>query len=192
VAPDVPPNRQDSVAQAVSIVLTSPHFSLGQSGELLPGRYVMRVDLGDRLGRRHWMVDSATINGRDVLDEPFDVTPSESAVLHVVLSEQGAALLGRLELGDSRPATEFVIIAFPTNRAWWRSPFRRIRGSRPGTDGHFEINNLPPGDYYLAALTEVAPDEWLEAAFLSDVVPSAVRVTLRPGEALIKNLRVAR
>jgi hypothetical protein len=52
------------------------------------------------------------------------------------------------------------------------------------------LNDLPPGDYYLAALADVAPNEWLDAAFLERIVNLAVPVTIRSGEQATQSLQI--
>ena len=54
------------------------------------------------------------------------------------------------------------------------------------------FDDLPSGEYYLAALTEADSDEWQAASFLSEVVPAAIKVTIGDGEKKVQDLRIGR
>jgi hypothetical protein len=69
---------------------------------------------------------------------------------------------------------------------------RRARAIRPATDGRFRIAGLPPGEYLLAALTDVEQGEWLDPSFLEKLVPASVRVALAEGEKKNQDLRIAK
>ena len=108
----------------------------------------------------------------------------------VTFSDRVSELSGRLESTDGAPAPDHFILAFSTDRGRWTPLSRRVRQSRPATDGRFSIRGLPSGDYFLAAVTDVEPGEWFDPAFLSQLVPAAVKVTVRDAEETIQNLRI--
>ena len=61
---------------------------------------------------------------------------------------------------------------------------------KPGTDGRFVFGDLPAGEYYLAALTDLDPIDWQTPAFLEQVVPAGVRVRVGEGEKKVQDLRI--
>jgi hypothetical protein len=63
---------------------------------------------------------------------------------------------------------------------------------RPGTDGTFTTTDLPAGEYYMAALTDVERDDLADPAFLEALVAASVRVTLAEGENKVQDLRIVR
>jgi hypothetical protein len=63
---------------------------------------------------------------------------------------------------------------------------------RPASDGKFSAKNLPAGDYRLVAVSDVAPDQWYDAAFLRSLVAVATPVTLAEGERRDLALRIVR
>ena len=69
---------------------------------------------------------------------------------------------------------------------------RAVSAVRPGTDGRFRVNGLLAGEYYLAVVTAVEPDDAMDPAFLEAVLPSAIRVTVKDGETLRQDLKIAR
>ena len=112
------------------------------------------------------------------------------STLVLTFTDQHASLSGVLEAAARRPATDYTMLVFTTNRDWWRAPFRRVRTARPAASGQFLLQDLPPGEYDLAALTELAPDDWRDPDFLEQVVGAAVRVTVGPGEQKVQSLRI--
>jgi hypothetical protein len=142
-------------------------------------------------GANGWWLRSAVVKGVDVLDVPLELGKSgdiSDAVL--TFSNRHTELSGTLQSPKGAPAPEYFVIAFPADRALWRAGSRRIQVTRPATDGTFAIQNLPGGDYLIAALTDVEPNEWNDPAFLQPLVVGAVRVTLADGEKKIQTLRI--
>jgi hypothetical protein len=168
-------------------------FTLGEFGELLPGAYQFAVDVSGAAPGRGYQLQSARVDGRDVLDTPLLITSNSPATTRVVLTltDQHTLLSGVLETPARQPAVNFTVIAFTANRSWWSTPFRRVRTTRPATDGHFSFQDLPPGEYYLAAMTDLAPDDVRDPDFLSQAVGMAIRVTINEGERKVQNLRIS-
>jgi hypothetical protein len=67
---------------------------------------------------------------------------------------------------------------------------RRLKATRPGTDGRFEFRDLPPGDYLMVALTDAEPDEWQRPDFLARIASFGINVTLSLGETKAIDLRI--
>ncbi|HYN06779.1 MAG TPA: carboxypeptidase-like regulatory domain-containing protein [Vicinamibacterales bacterium] len=180
------------VRRAPPAIAMDGTFTFGEFGELLPGAYQFSVEVPSSSPGRGYQLQSAVVDGRDILDTPLQLTGDSPGTTNVVLtlSDQHNSLSGTLETSARLPAVNFTVIAFTTNRSWWTSPFRRIRTARPASDGHFAFQDLPPGEYYLAAVTDLAPDDVRDAEFLAQAVATAVRVTIGEGEQKIQNLRV--
>jgi hypothetical protein len=64
--------------------------------------------------------------------------------------------------------------------------------TRPATDGSFFVRDFPAGEYYVAALSDLDPDEWQTPEFLNQVVPAAIRLTIADGARRRQDLRIAR
>ncbi len=104
-------------------------------------------------------------------------------------------MTGRLANAAGAPVTNYTIVIFPVNRAYWMQGSRRILTAHPGTDGTFTLSGpgpttLPPGDYLLAAVTELDRDEQFDPSLLATLMAGAVPVSLRPGERKVQNLSV--
>jgi hypothetical protein len=111
----------------------------------------------------------------------------------LTFSDRVASLSGQLVAADDMPATELTVVVFPTERRFWRPGSRRIRATRPGTDGRFTVTPLPGGEYMVVAIAaEIGAADLADPAVLEEFVPHAVRVVLAEGEARMLNLRVVR
>lgn len=190
-----PPPRPEfvPVRRLPPVIAMDGTFTLGEFGELLPGAYQFAVQVPGAAPGRGYLVQSAVADGRDILDTPLPITGDSPAMTSVVLTltDRHTQLSGVLETPARQPAVNFTVIAFTTNRDWWTPPFRRIKTARPATDGHFSFQDLPPGEYYLAAMTDFGPDDVRDTALLSQAVSTAIRVTIGEGEQKVQNLRIA-
>jgi hypothetical protein len=158
-----------------------------------PGAYRLEASIADATGGGTWVVRSATVRGRDVLDASFTMEPAGSVDdLQVVLTDRVTELSGRLLDQANRPAPELLVIAFPANPSLWHERSRWMREPiHPASDGRFAFTKLPAGDYYLAVVPTLEGD-WREPSYLEQVMPGALRLTLGVGERRTQDIRLAR
>ena len=138
-----------------------------------------------------WTLKSATSHGQEVLDTMLPVRagqPVEDMVL--TFTDKPAELSGRLQDATGRPASSYDVIAFAIDREFWTPFSRRVRETRPDTTGTFVFRGLAPGDYFIAALTDVEPGQWYNPAFLAELVGAAARVTIRDGARTVQDLMI--
>ena len=101
-----------------------------------------------------------------------------------------SSFCGTFQDRSGRPATDYFVVVFAADRAYWVPGSRRIRTARPATDGAFDIRGLPPGEYLLGAITDLDPGEWNDPALLSNLSKVAVKVTVRDGQATSQDIRI--
>jgi len=155
---------------------------------ILPDTYTLKATVPGQPG---WWLRSATIDGRDLLDYPFEIGPASNITnLILTFSDQHTSLSGTLLKATGGAAPAYSIVVFPTDRGMWRPHARRIQTARTGTDGRWIMKDLPPGEYFVAAVTDVDPDEIGDASFLSALVPAAATVALKDGDQKTLDLRI--
>jgi hypothetical protein len=157
---------------------------------IAPGAYGLFVILPTEMSPAWWL-RSAVVGGRDLLDAGFEVdagTDLSGAVL--TFSTRRAAISGTVITPSGAPASEYFVIVMPANRAHWRPHARRVKTTRPSTDGAFAIRDLPGGDYLIAALTDVTPADLNDARFLERVAASGAPLALADGESKRQDLRI--
>jgi hypothetical protein len=151
-----------------------------------PGRYRISG------GASGWTMRSAVAKGVDALDFAFEVAPNEDIADAVVtFTDRTQEVSGTLQDTTGRPAPDFTVVLFAADNRYWTPQSRRIRTTRPGTDGKFTFTNLPPGEYRIAALIDIAPGEANDPAFLQQLVAASYRFTLAEGEKKVQDLRLS-
>jgi len=151
-----------------------------------PGRY--------RLGAfsSGWQLQSALAQGRDIADFPLEIGAADVRDIEVKFTDRATEISGDLLDANGHPATEYFIIAFAVDKAYWTPQSRRILSTRPSGDGHFKLQNLPPGDYYIGAVNDVEQGEWYDPSFLAQLVTASQKLTLGDGEKKVQNLKIAK
>ena len=108
------------------------------------------------------------LDGRDLLDTPIEGPDINWRGVTLTLSDKRTELSGTLQVGAGQPADYYVVV-FSADRTNWRVGARRSMSAKPGTDGRFVFTDLPAGEYYVAALTDLDPIDWQTPAFLEQV-----------------------
>jgi hypothetical protein len=123
---------------------------------------------------------------------PIDVRPGEPiADLAATMTDKSTRIWGTLYDQLGRPTPEFAVIVFSTDRAHWGTAPRRNSGLvRLASDGTFNITGLPPGEYFLVAVTDAAPEQLSEPAFLEQLSSGGLRITLGEGESRQQDIKV--
>lgn len=180
---------------AASATDTAGAFSIAP---IMPGRYILGGPLffgAASMDSVAWTLQSVVADGRDITDLPLEITDRIPKDLVVTYTDKWQELSGRLTTASGAPAAEFTVIAFPANRNYWLPASRRIVTARPGTNGEFALSGpglatLPPGEYLIAAVTDIDRNEQHDPAFLATLVTGAVPVTLSLGGRMVQDLRI--
>ncbi|HEY1913914.1 MAG TPA: carboxypeptidase regulatory-like domain-containing protein [Vicinamibacterales bacterium] len=142
-----------------------------------------------------WMLKAIRVNGRDVTDEPLSFgTKDESlADVEVVLTSTAPGITGRVTGARGEVVADYTVIVFATAADRWYQGSRFLNFTRPKADGSFAVANLPPGDYYVAAVDRLqgteGAGEWQDPAFLESIALRATRLTLNDGQQPSVTLR---
>lgn len=170
-APGLAPGRYRFVAQP------------GFLGGLAPGVVA---------GAGGWVVKSAMAGGRDIADAVLEVKAGEdvSGVV-VTFTDQPTELSGRVFDQAGRVTADFPIVIVSTDRTTWVSDSRRVQVVRPATDGRFVAAGLPAGEYYVAAVTAIEPDQLADPVFLEQLAVIAIRLAIADGERKTQDVKLA-
>ena len=156
---------------------------------LPPGRFRMIIS-GTGIGAGGWTARSAMMGGRDLLDAEFEIGGSGKGVVTVTLTDKVTELSGTLQSASGAPASDVFVIAYASDRSLWGTGARRVQAVRPSVDGRYAITGLPPGDYLLAAVLDIDQNDWNDPAFLDQLVPASIKLTLAEGEKKTQSLRI--
>ncbi|MGE5836431.1 MAG: carboxypeptidase regulatory-like domain-containing protein [Acidobacteriota bacterium] len=138
-----------------------------------------------------WILKSVTANGRDVTDQPLEIRPREEPPeIVITFTDKVTEITGTLLDPAGRPTSGLSIIVVPVNREFWNMNSRRIRPVTPASDGKFKLAGLPPGEYYMAAVTDYEYTDLYDASFLEQLTAAAFKITLGEGEKKVQDIRM--
>jgi hypothetical protein len=137
-----------------------------------------------------WSVKSITFKGRDVADLPFEIKPGEDVGDVVVsFSDLTTEISGTVFDELNRPTPGFPIVVFSTNRGYWPAGQTRVRKVQPASDGKFKIASLPPGEYYVCAVTD-SEISLTDPVLLESLAAASFKITLAAGEKKVQDLKL--
>ena len=149
------------------------------------GRYMLRA------WRQPWLLGSAVDAHGHAIDQPFDVS-ADHDLSHVTLTlvDRQATVSGAVLDDQSQPIADQQLLVFPADPTLWHLSALRTQISRTGPDGTFSVGGLAAGEYLLAAIGDVARDEWYTPTLLSRARQGAVPFAVKAGEAVTQDLRI--
>jgi protocatechuate 3,4-dioxygenase beta subunit len=154
----------------------------------LPGRYLLRV-----AGLpRGWTLKRASLQGRDISEQAFDLTQDTADVV-ITFTDHASKIEGAVQI-DNAAKTTAVVLIFPTaNTAWidYGRGGRRVN-SATAQHGHFTLPAPPAGDYFLVAVPDDDAADWQDPAFLARAATVADRVSVVDGVPLNHDLALKR
>ena len=161
-----------------SVVNLAPGIHRSFSGAGLQG---IRAPIGA------WWLKSIAVNGRDLLDGPFEIRESATDAV-ATFTDAASEITGRVTDAAGLPAREPFVVVFSADRTFWFASSRRIAGVRPDADGRYSIRNLPPGEYHIAVATDIDQGEWFDPTLLERLRPASGSITLSGVEKKTQDL----
>jgi hypothetical protein len=156
----------------------SPDGTFTTIGDV-PRRYFLEV-----WPPRGWVVRSITYSGRNVADEPFDLSADAHDVV-LTFTDVLSRLSGTVTNANGSPDSQANAIVFPADSDGWRRDSFNVSRSRrliARTDGTFGWPNIPAGAYYVVAVDDAVAAQWANPAVLEKLVRGSTRVTIVEGD----------
>jgi hypothetical protein len=154
------------------------------------GTFQVRAGFGKVLFRaaaQGWTLKSVTLDGQDVTDVPTDV--GGRGALRIVLTDKTQTVSGTVE-SRNQPARGSYVVVQPEDDMVPLAAQRYSRIARPGDNGRYTINGLPPGRYVAAAVESLSQGVEWSPAFRQMLLGSGESFTLTEGQTLALNLRL--
>ena len=185
-----PPNPGPTIRPPSGAVEADRSFAIQGAA---PGVYRLSgFAPGMTAGRSTWTLRSVVADGRDLLDSPFEIRPGQDiGSVVATFTDRVADLSGVVIDQTGRPVSDVFVLVFSSNQAYWQVRARRVPAPvRPDSSGRYRITALPPGEYYLAAIQSFDPEEYATPAFLEQVVPGAIKITIGEGEKKTQDIKL--
>lgn len=140
-----------------------------------------------------WRVKDAMLDGRDVTEVPFDSSRGRIAPIVVTFTDRRTEIRGAVRGADGGEAAEATVAIFSTSPDAWNVSGRRVRVFDATRRGRFSVTDLPPGEYFAAAVaSKDVPFDGAEPeiAWLRRLSATAPRFTLQYDVPLSLDLQV--
>ena len=160
-----------------------------QINGIQPANYEVQLTLPANL-RSVWSIKSIVAGGRDVRDAPLILDQSSFGDVVVTLTDQPTQIAGTFSSASGQAATDYYLVLFPAERSLWHERSPRLRVMRPAADGGFNARDLLPGNYRIAAVTDLEDNEWRTSAFLESVFESSIAVTITDAQVTKQDIRI--
>lgn len=157
------------------------------AGDVPPGLYFLRLaEMPQGLSLKR-----ITMGGRDVSHGALTVT-RDIADLVVTLTDRPAELAGFVRSGSGAPDSGATVFVFPAARDTWTevggTPLN-LRAIRSSADGSYRIQELPPGDYYIAAVPDADAGNILDRTAFEALSRVATRTVIADGDKRTLDLK---
>ena len=141
-----------------------------------------------------WALGTFIVGGVDASGQAFTVEKTDITDAVATFTNKEIVLSGTVRTADGAAGTEGTVVVFPADaQDWMRTgmSMRRIATAAVADAGTYRVRIAVSGDYVVVALPpEIAPD--IDRTFIERFAPSAVRVSLKPGESKTQALTIVR
>lgn len=178
--------RADGAGGLPSLLVQGERFSLAG---IVPGLYRFSTPpRGIRMPIGGWWMKSARISEREALDAELEIRESTQNAI-VVFSDRTSSLSGIVTGTNGAPESDTMMVVFSSDPRHWFFQSRRVAGVRLSTEGRYVIHNLPAGDYRVAVVDDLLPNEWFDAEVLQRLRSVSVPLSLAHDEVKTFDLR---
>ena len=140
-----------------------------------------------------WTLESVSRGGQLVPDDMIELTTEDVTGLVLTFSKTPTRLSGSIADANGAPDPNADVVVFPADATLWREGVihnRRARMMRATSTGTFEAFGLAPGEYYLAAVTDLEQGDWGDPGFMDQVAAASIKISLGEGEKKVQDIRI--
>jgi hypothetical protein len=94
----------------------------------------------------------------------------------------------------NQPDPGALVVVLPADTQAWRQSVvtpRRVRSVRTGAGGTFLFRDLPPGEYFLGAVSDAAVSNWSDTRTLDAISRVSIRISVTDGSTTTQRLTTA-
>lgn len=183
------------IASATAEMVGIPDLQIQADGHfeltgIIPGsyRFLTNVVPGVRAPAGRWWLKSIAADGRELLDAPLQFLDDVHDIV-ITFTDRANELNGLVTRAAKDPAPDPYVVAFSVDRSRWFFNSRSVAAGKVAEDGRFSLRNLTPGEYFVAAATDLDTGEWFDPAVLEELARRGTRITIAADET--KTLTVA-
>ena len=190
-----PPSGGPAAVSLLATAASGPQDGSSRTQVGPDGRFTLPLQAGSwRISAwapSGWMMKRLQFAGRAIdLDAPVEITGEPGARLDVLLTSQLTAVTGTVSDADGKPLVNYHAVIFPADQTAPRWD-HHMRFERADAQGRFRVEALPPGNYLVAAIDDIEPNEAFDEDMLAALRPGAVRVRIREGQTETVALKLA-
>ena len=143
------------------------------------------------VGSPAWILKRATLDGKDVTDEPLDFSKGDVDGLEITLTSNVATIAGTVT-DNGAPATGYGVLVFAEDSTKWAFPSRFVAAAGANQTGGFRVTGLPAGAYRVVALPASEIADAQDPEVLTKLVVFATSVLVGEGETQTVALKLVR
>jgi hypothetical protein len=138
-----------------------------------------------------WTVKAIRLEGADITDQATDFGDGVLRQIEIVLTDKLSGVVGVVTDRNNRVILNHTVMIFPEDTSRWKDPSRFVRTARSLQDGRFEIDDLPPADYFAVAVESLPRNASRDPKVLERLWPLATRFRLLQGERRTLQLKLS-
>jgi hypothetical protein len=151
-----------------------------------PGRYVIGMQ---QPPAANWYQSRVEFGDAQLAGSLVEVGTADINDVRITYRSGMAEVFGTIRREDLSPVSEYSLVIFPPDRKEWPAWMTGASSVGPDSSGRY-AKALKPGSYLIAAVREVAYNQWLDPEFLETLVKSATPIKLVEGQKLSQDFVV--
>jgi Carboxypeptidase regulatory-like domain len=153
-------------------VTAAPDLTFTMKGMM--GEYLLRS------GVQGQFLKAVMLGSEDITDTPREFKSGDRVTL--ILTSRASTVEGNVTDDKGELVTDAGLVLFSEDKASWRSNSMRTRRGGVQQNGHYRLQGLMPGRYFIAALPRERLNGPLDAAFFEQLSKEATTIVIGDDE----------